>query len=109
MSFKTVVLDRVRLVDLDTLFIYHLVCALVCICSFIDSDTTARDIMGVEFGIDIFITVFSIWKSLWVLQKALIKIVAHAIYTYQFFSFTYTLLFCSKIKKLLQSLFSLAN
>ena len=56
MSFKTVVLDRVRLVDLDTLFIYHLVCALVCICSFIDSDTTARDIMGVEFGIDIFIT-----------------------------------------------------
>ena len=37
-------------------------------------------------------------RSLRVLQKARIKIVARAIYTYQFFSFTYTLLFCSKIK-----------
>ena len=41
---------------------------------------------------------FSIWKSLWVLQKARIKIVVHAIYTCLFFSYTYTLLFCWKIK-----------
>ena len=42
------------------------------------------------------ISVFSIWKSLWVLQKACIKIVAHAIYIY--LSFSYTLVFCSNIK-----------
>ena len=41
--------------------------------------------------------VFSIWKSLRVLQKAHIKIVAHAIYTY--FLLSYTLLFCWKIKR----------
>ena len=33
-----------------------------------------------------------------VLQKACIKIVAHAIYTYLFFSYTYTPLFCWKTK-----------
>ena len=38
---------------------------------------------------------FSIWKSLRVLQKTRIKI---DIYTYLFFSYTYTLLFCFKIK-----------
>ena len=43
------------------------------------------------------VSFFSIWKSLWVFQKARIKIVACAIYTFQFFSFTYTLLLCSKI------------
>ena len=43
-------------------------------------------------------TVFAIRKSLWVLQKACIKIVARAIYTYLFFSYTYTLIFCWKIK-----------
>ena len=32
----------------------------------------------------------SVWKSLQVLQKASINIVVHAIYSYQFFSFTYT-------------------
>ena len=42
-------------------------------------------------------SVFSIWKSLWVLQTACIKVVAHAIYTYQFFSFKCSL-FCGKIK-----------
>ena len=42
--------------------------------------------------------VFSIWKSLWVLQKACIKVVACAIYTDLFFSCTYILLFCCKIK-----------
>ena len=42
-------------------------------------------------------TLFSKWKSLWVLQKARIKIVARAIHTYVFF-YTYTLLFCWKIK-----------
>ena len=42
--------------------------------------------------------VFSIWKSLRVLQKARIKFVARAIYTYLSFSYTYTLLFCWKIK-----------
>ena len=36
-------------------FIYCLVCALLCICSFIDIDITGRD-NGVEFGIYIFIT-----------------------------------------------------
>ena len=44
------------------------------------------------------LTVFSIWKSMQVLQKARIKIVACAIYIYLFFSFTYTFLFCCKIK-----------
>ena len=43
-------------------------------------------------------TIAVIWKSLRVLQKACIKIVAHAIYTYLFFSDIYTLLFCWKIK-----------
>ena len=52
--------------------------------------------------------VFFIWKSLWVLQKAHIKIVARAIYTYPFFSYTYTLLFCRKVR-LLWLLFSSAN
>ena len=42
--------------------------------------------------------VFSIWKSLQVLQKACIKVMARAIYTYLFFSYTYTPLFCYKIK-----------
>ena len=37
-------------------------------------------------------TVFSIWKLLQVIQKACIKHVACVIYTYQLFSFTYTLL-----------------
>ena len=41
---------------------------------------------------------FSIGKSLRVFQKARIKIVARAIYTYLFFSYTYTLLFRWKIK-----------
>ena len=45
-------------------------------------------------------TVFSMWKSLQVLQKAHINIVACAIYTYLFFSYTYTLFFCWKIKKI---------
>ena len=53
MFFKTVVVDRVGLVDLGH-FIYFF-CALVCICSFIDIDTAARD-NGIEFGIYIFIT-----------------------------------------------------
>ena len=44
------------------------------------------------------IAVFSIWKSLQVLQKAHIKIIAHAIYTYLFFSYTYIFVFCWKIK-----------
>ena len=42
--------------------------------------------------------VLSIRKSLRVLQKARIKIVARAIYTYLFFSYTYSLLFCGKIE-----------
>ena len=44
------------------------------------------------------ITVCSIWKSLQVLQKVHMKIVARAIYTYRFFSYTYTLLLCWKIR-----------
>ena len=44
------------------------------------------------------IAVFSIWKALQVLRKADIKIVACAIYMHLFFSFTYTLLFCRKVK-----------
>ena len=47
--------------------------------------------------ISLTVSVFSIWKSMWVLQTACIKIVAHAIYTYLFFSYTYTLVFCWKI------------
>ena len=43
--------------------------------------------------------VFSLWKSLQVLQKARIKIMACAIYTYLFFSYIYTILFCCKIKR----------
>ena len=35
-------------------------------------------------------SVFSIWKSLQVIQKGRTKIVAHAIYTHLFFSYTYT-------------------
>ena len=42
--------------------------------------------------------VFSMGKSLWVLQKASIKIVTCAVYTYLFFSYTYILLYCWKIK-----------
>ena len=56
MFFKNVILDRLTLVDLDTLFTALFV-PWSCICSFIDSDTTGiRDIMGVESGIHIFIT-----------------------------------------------------
>ena len=47
--------------------------------------------------LDLIIPVFSIWKSLWVLQKAQIKNVARAICTYLFF-LIHTLLFCFKIK-----------
>ena len=44
-------------------------------------------------------TIFSIWKSLPVLQKAAcIKIVAHAIYTYLFFFLKHTFLVCCNIK-----------
>ena len=46
----------------------------------------------------VFFAVFSIWKSLRVLQKAHIKIVAHAIYNYLFFSCRCILPFCWKIK-----------
>ena len=44
-------------------------------------------------------SVFSVWKSLQVLQKACIKIVACAVYTYLFFSYTCPLLFRRKKKK----------
>ena len=40
------------------------------------------------------------------LQKACIKIVACAIYTYLFFSYTYTILFCRKIKSCCDQFFS---
>ena len=55
----------------------------------------------------IIITVFSTWKSLWVLQKAHIKIVARAIHTYLFFLYIHSLLL--ENKKLLWSLFFSAN
>ena len=42
--------------------------------------------------------VFSIWKSLWWLQKTCMKIEVRAIYTYKFFSYMYTLLLCWNIK-----------
>ena len=42
--------------------------------------------------------VFSTWKSARVLEKASIKIMARAIYTYWFFPYTYTVFFCWKIK-----------
>ena len=42
--------------------------------------------------------VFSIWKSMLVLQKACTMIVAHVIYTYIYFSYTYTLFVCWEIK-----------
>ena len=48
--------------------------------------------------------VFSKGKSLRVLQKACIKIVACAIYIYIFFSYIYILLFCWKIKIFLSKL-----
>ena len=48
--------------------------------------------------IELYDAVFCIWKSLRVLQKVGIKIVAHAICTYLFFSYTCTLLFCWKMK-----------
>ena len=48
--------------------------------------------------------VFSKGKSLQVLQKACIKIVARAIYIYIFFSYIYTQLFCWKIKIFLSKL-----
>ena len=48
-------------------------------------------------------TVFSIWKRLPVLKKASIKIMACAIYTYLFFSYTYTILFCCKTKVIVQA------
>ena len=41
-----------------------------------------------------------------VLQKARIKIVARAIYTYLFLSYTYTLLLCWKIKRCCDRRFS---
>ena len=47
--------------------------------------------------------------SLQVLQKATTKIVAHAIYSYQFFSFTCTLFYSATEKKLVRLLLSLAN
>ena len=50
--------------------------------------------------------VFSIKKSLRVLQKTCIKIVARAIYTYLFFSYTCTPVLL-EYKKLLQLLFRL--
>ena len=52
-------------------------------------------------------TVFSIRKSLRVLQKAPIKIVTRAIYTCQFFSYTYTPVLLENKK--LRSLFSSEN
>ena len=42
--------------------------------------------------------VFSIWNSLRVLQKARVKIMARAIYTYLFFFAFIYILFCWKIK-----------
>ena len=50
-------------------------------------------------------TVFPMWKSLQVLQKAHINIMACAIYTYLFFYYKYTLLFCWNIKKLMIAVF----
>ena len=55
------------------------------------------------------ISVFSIWKSLRVLQNACIKIVALAIYTHLFFSYTYTVLFCWTIKSCCDRCFSQQN
>ena len=46
----------------------------------------------------IYSIVFSIWKLLQVLQKFRIRIMTHAIYTYLFCSYKYTLLFCWKIE-----------
>ena len=42
------------------------------------------------------LSIFSIWKTLQVLQKTGIKIMVHAICTYLFFSYPYTLIFCWK-------------
>ena len=53
------------------------------------------------------LSVFSIWKSLQVLQKAHMKIVACAIFTYSFTSYTYTLLLCWKIKSCFNCCFPL--
>ena len=53
MFFETVVLDKVKLVDLDTLFTSLIVS--ICICSFIYIDITGRN-NGVEFRIYIFIS-----------------------------------------------------
>ena len=53
--------------------------------------------------------VFSIWKSLRVLEKACIKIVPRAIYKYLFFFFCKNCPFLLPNKKLLWSLFSLTN
>ena len=44
------------------------------------------------------LSIFSTWKSLQVLWKTHIKVVACAVYTYLFFSYSYTLNFCSKIE-----------
>ena len=53
--FKAVAVGMLGLVNLDILFSYYFVCALACICSFININTTARG-NGVEFGIYVFIT-----------------------------------------------------
>ena len=50
-------------------------------------------------------SVFSTWKSLWELQKARIKIVARAIYTYLFFLIHTLLFFCDKITSFLIAAF----
>ena len=51
-----------------------------------------------KISLSLHTSVFSIWKSLRVLQKVCIKIVACAIYTCQIFSYAYTLLFWWKMK-----------
>ena len=53
------------------------------------------------------LAVFSIWQSLQVLQKTCIEIVAHAIYIYLFFYYTYTLFFCWIIKTCCDNCFPL--
>ena len=65
---------------------------------------------GILKKIDNFLyAVFSIWKSLRVLEKACIKIVPRAIYKYLFFFFCKNCPFLLPNKKLLGSLFSLTN
>ena len=50
---------------------------------------------------------FPYQKSLRVLQKACIKIVVYAIYTYLFFSYTYTLPFCWKSRHTLPIVYTM--